>query len=201
MNVTLKYESGTEYGTGSGSPRYVASISTSGQMVSINFMFSQPQQGKSDPNVSPASIASLDLALSSQEALQLATAIITQAHHPTLRDKSARWTPPHGMPTLERKHWEGKLTPIFDWWNRSVAFANWTDFHFGEVSLEIRYSITESDGKVLERSVTVSKLINLLPSTRCKIALDEMVVNQQDRRKLDRITEVTIVEVTGVLMD
>ena len=201
MNVTLRYETGNEFGTGKGSPSYVASITTKGADVRIDFKFPKPQQGKSDPKVSSAKVKSLTLSLTSHEALQIASSIIAQAHHPSIHDKIARWMPPHGMPVLEESIWKGKLTAAkFNRWNKSVVLTNGTDHHIGTVSLEIRYAVQGSNTERVEKSVTIRKLVDLLRSASCTVNIDKTDLPSSPffRKKVMEIMAVEITEATGV---
>ena len=139
MHFTCKYQSGTKFGTGSNASNYIATVASTESNVNVSFQFRSPPQGKSNPAVTDAKIASLQLTLTTNEALQLAASIIAQAHHPMLHDSTARWIPPQYMPILTKNRWARSLEIQVRPWHNEISITNKTKFHIGKIKFSIDY--------------------------------------------------------------
>ena len=200
MQFTCVYASGKEFGTGNSTSNYAASVtSTKDKRVAVRFDFRAPNQGKSRPSVTNASVRSLSLNLTQAEALQFAASIIAQAHHPTIHDSSARWIPPAFMPPLTKNRWSRKLKLKFESWNKKLIIENNTKFHIGTVQIAVRYQSQGLNSNSLERSVEANQIVDLPPGGVKTIDIQQNVIPSHHRKGFVKILSVDVIEVTGII--
>ena len=198
MHFTCRYLSGKDFGTGSETTNYVASVSSQQDNVQVEFSFRAPPQGKSKPTVTDASIRSLKLSLTRQEALHLAASIIAQAHHPTIHHSSATWIPPESMPELVKRNWTHKVTMTTRYWNNEIFVVNDSKYHLGTTSVSISYEIFENDSSVLH-TIQRLKILDLPPGQSKSIAVFEEDIPSYHQRLFDKIVGATIISLTGIV--
>lgn len=198
MLFTCTYESGKDFGPGSETANYVATVSSQEDIVNVEFSFRSPPQGKSKPTVTDAKIRSLNLSLTRQEALQIAASIIAQAYHPTIHHSSAKWIPPEFMPELIKRNWLHKVTMTTDNWNNEIRVVNNSKYHLGTTFVQINYEIFDGVSRV-PHATKKRKILDLPPGQSKSIAVLKGDIPPCHRRHFEEITGATIISLTGIV--
>jgi hypothetical protein len=195
MLLELHYKGTKSYGTGSNTKRYAAKLNGDGDSMKLKFLFPNPPSGLTDSWYSDARVKGFDLSLSRSEAVQIATALLAFAHHPTAWQEEARWMPLDEMPKLEVSEWKKsvKLATI-DGQPRQYQVTNNTAYHIGKVTLEFTYTDAKTDE---EQKFLVIYTIDLAPKQSRRISVDHGDTPKGIRVWQITISQAVITEVTG----
>jgi hypothetical protein len=198
MDFTVKYKSDKSYGTGTTSGNYVASVKHKRGGIEVHFKFMVPPMSRTNQKESSSAIKSLTLCLTTNEALQLAAAIIAQAHHPNLSQQPAYWMPPAHMPILDPSYWSGLLTVKLVGSGSHVMITNSTEAHIGRIKFKIEYALNRKDSASIPRNPFSLDVVDLLPGTQKMIELSSSKSVLKPGPQSPRISSVEPVEVYGM---
>lgn len=192
MNAHVHYLS-KSFGARYGSPAYVAKLSphSSGGEISLFVGFPEPVHGLADSSESRAEVTGFSLSLSKEEAVELATAILTFACHPSEAGKERKWMSLSSMPELDPKQFRKKiiLTPRSEGWE-SYDVTNKSDYHIAAVTVEFSCMKVGNTSRF-----KVTRILNLPPGEICVMSLSDN--DFPDRDSNTEVMGQRIVSITG----
>lgn len=195
MRLELHYKGTKSYGTGSDTKRYAAKLNGDGDRMWLNFLFPDPPPGLTDSWYSDAKVKGFDLSLSRSEAVQIATALLAFAHHPTAWQEETRWMPLDEMPDLEIAEWEKSINlSKIAGPKRQYEVTNNTAYHLGKVTIEFTYTDAKTQ---TEQNFSIIYTVDLPPKQTRRILIDHGDVPDGINLWRITITQATIMEVTG----
>jgi len=192
MKFNCIYSTGIHYGLRQTNKRYKVHVKPDEEGIDVTYSFPSGACGLSAN--SDSSVKSMSLSLAREEALQLATAIMTALHHPTHNCQPVSWTTVDAMRPRAKEEWAKSLRvephPTND---AAIVIDNQTDLQIGNVEMDIAYQDSEGE----QRTVQVKVRMNLPPTYKTEVDVDDVISNHGLHYLRSTVISVAVTKVIG----